>query len=130
MTGPYRGDPQFEEVRRENCQEVVTVLSFLSDLPPVAVWPASYSRAVPLDCPGVKHRCQRLLSWYGADLQLFSRIKTLGMGGLFPSLRKRKPEEITVPDGGSSLVFLALRPVDKWKQTRVDSRLRLGECYG
>jgi len=43
MTGPYRGDPQFRKVRRENCQEVVTVLSFLSDLPPVAVWPASHS---------------------------------------------------------------------------------------
>jgi PilZ domain len=25
------------------------------------------------------------VSWYGADLQLFSRVKTLGMGGLFIS---------------------------------------------
>jgi len=61
MTGPCRDDPQFEEVRRENCQEVVTVLSFLSDLPPVAVWPARHCGADPLDCPGLKHRCQRLL---------------------------------------------------------------------
>ena len=25
------------------------------------------------------------MSWYGGDLQLFSRVKTLGMGGLFIS---------------------------------------------
>lgn len=25
------------------------------------------------------------VSWYGCDLQLFSRVKTLGMGGLFIS---------------------------------------------
>ena len=25
------------------------------------------------------------VSWYGGDLQLFSRVKTLGMGGLFIS---------------------------------------------
>jgi hypothetical protein len=26
-----------------------------------------------------------LVSWYGGDLQLFSRVKTLGMGGVFIS---------------------------------------------
>jgi len=47
MTGRYRGNPQFKEVWRENCQEVVTVLSYLSDLPPLAVWPTSRSSADP-----------------------------------------------------------------------------------
>jgi PilZ domain len=31
------------------------------------------------------------VSWYGADLQLFSRVKTLGMGGLFISTPNPPP---------------------------------------
>ena len=80
MTGPYRGDPQFREVRRENCQEVVTVLSFLSDLPPVAVWPASHSSADPLDCPGLKPRCQRFLRClFRDDARLLKKLRRPGV---------------------------------------------------
>ena len=31
------------------------------------------------------------VSWYGGDLQLFSRVKTLGMGGLFISAADPPP---------------------------------------
>ena len=31
------------------------------------------------------------VSWYGSDLQLFSRVKTLGMGGLFISAPNPPP---------------------------------------
>ena len=31
------------------------------------------------------------VSWYGGDLQLFSRVKTLGMGGLFISTPNPPP---------------------------------------
>ena len=31
------------------------------------------------------------VSWYGGDLQLFSRVKTLGMGGLFISATDPPP---------------------------------------
>ncbi|HKW65459.1 MAG TPA: PilZ domain-containing protein [Candidatus Acidoferrum sp.] len=31
------------------------------------------------------------VSWYGGDLQLFSRVKTLGMGGLFISTPEPPP---------------------------------------
>ena len=31
------------------------------------------------------------MSWYGGDLQLFSRVKTLGMGGLFISAADPPP---------------------------------------
>ena len=31
------------------------------------------------------------VSWYGGDLQLFSRVKTLGMGGLFISTTEPPP---------------------------------------
>jgi hypothetical protein len=31
------------------------------------------------------------VSWYGGDLQLFSRVKTLGMGGLFISTTDPPP---------------------------------------
>ena len=31
------------------------------------------------------------MSWYGGDLQLFSRVKTLGMGGLFISAPNPPP---------------------------------------
>ena len=31
------------------------------------------------------------MSWYGGDLQLFSRVKTLGMGGLFISATDPPP---------------------------------------
>jgi PilZ domain len=31
------------------------------------------------------------VSWYGGDLQLFSRVKTLGMGGLFISAPNPPP---------------------------------------
>ena len=31
------------------------------------------------------------MSWYGGDLQLFSRVKTLGMGGLFISTPNPPP---------------------------------------
>ena len=31
------------------------------------------------------------MSWYGGDLQLFSRVKTLGMGGLFISATEPPP---------------------------------------
>ena len=31
------------------------------------------------------------VSWYGGDLQLFSRVKTLGMGGLFISTAEPPP---------------------------------------
>lgn len=31
------------------------------------------------------------VSWYGGDLQLFSRVKTLGMGGLFISAAAPPP---------------------------------------
>lgn len=31
------------------------------------------------------------VSWHGADLQLFSRVKTLGMGGLFISASNPPP---------------------------------------
>jgi hypothetical protein len=32
-----------------------------------------------------------LISWYGGDLQLFSRVKTIGMGGLFISASDPPP---------------------------------------
>lgn len=73
MTGLYRGDPQFREVRRENCQEVVTVLSFLSDLPPVAVWPASHSSADPLDCPGLKPAANAFCDVFFVMTRAFSK---------------------------------------------------------
>ena len=31
------------------------------------------------------------VSWYGGDLQLFSRVKTLGMGGMFISAPEPPP---------------------------------------
>ena len=31
------------------------------------------------------------VSWYGGDLQLFSRVKTLGMGGMFISATEPPP---------------------------------------
>jgi hypothetical protein len=44
------------------------------------------------EVPGQKRRCPRItlpkgmyVAWHGGDLQLFSRVRTLGMGGLFIS---------------------------------------------
>ena len=53
-------------------------------------------------------------------------IRTLPARKTTPSLPKRKAEEMTVSDGESRLAFLAVRPltvrpVDKWKQTRVET---------
>ena len=36
------------------------------------------------------------VSWYGGDLQLFSRVKTLGMGGLFISAPDPPPVGTTI----------------------------------
>ena len=36
------------------------------------------------------------VSWYGTDLQLFSRVKTLGMGGLFISTPNPPPVGTTL----------------------------------
>lgn len=36
------------------------------------------------------------VSWYGADLQLFSRVKTLGIGGLFISTPNPPPVGTTL----------------------------------
>jgi len=45
-----------------------------------------------------KRRYQRItlpkgmyVAWHGGDLQLFSRVRTLGMGGLFISVPNRPP---------------------------------------
>jgi len=50
------------------------------------------------EVPGQKRRCPRIVlpkgmfvAWHGGDLQLFSRVRTLSMGGLFISVPNPPP---------------------------------------
>ena len=73
------------------------------------------------------------VSWHGADLQLFSRVKTLGMGGLFisapnpPAVGTKVRLAFEVP-GGSVRANAIVRNINPCEGFGVEfTRMSLGD---